>query len=433
VKQCDPFLPLAVGDPRYVPLDQGTPVRGDVPAIDALSSKIQLSDAESCQLFTGFPGTGKTTELRRLEAYLADAKDLPTYTIYIDFEQYVDRYAPIAITDVLRVVAYCMDRAAISAEGDDPDENPGYLKRFFEYVSRTDVELGKAGFSAYGASLMLEIKNNPSFRQRTEAALQGRFQQFAAEAKDAMSEAVVRLRKAKGVAAERVVVIADGLEKLTPLREEDRGTMEAAVETLFLAHRDLMHLPCHAIYTFPLWLRFKNAQLGSAYGGEPVVLPMVKVREPGGAAYDPGIQKMAEIIRRRIDDVPAIFGDDPGRTLRPLIEASGGYPRDLLRMVRTLLTEVKTFPVPPDKTDRVIRDLGRSYSDTILGTYVDVLARVAETHEMPRDDAAQLALFGHLFERWLILAYRNGDEWYDLHPLVRRASMVQARLNRKPA
>jgi hypothetical protein len=163
-----------------------------------------------------------------------------------------------------------------------------------------------------------------------------------------------------------------------------------------------------------------------------VVLPMVKVREPVGGAYDAGIQKMTEIVRRRIDDLPSIFGPDPEHTLRPLVEASGGYPRDLLRMVRTLLTDVKTFPVTPDRTDRVIRDLARSYSDTILGTYVDVLARVAETHEMPRDDAAQLALFGHLFERWLILAYRNGEEWYDLHPLVRRASMVQARLDRKP-
>jgi hypothetical protein len=430
VKQCDPFLPLPAGDPRYVALDEGkTPVRGKVTAVDALRRKIQLSDAESCQLFTGFPGTGKTTELRRLEAQLATSKDLPTYTIYIDFEQYLDRYAPISITDVLRVVAYCMDRAAMIAEGGDPEEAPGYLKRFFDRLSSTDVELEKAGFSAYGASLMLEIKNNPGFRARTEAVLQGRFQQFAAEARDAMSEAVVRLRRARGVAAERVVVIADGLEKLTPLREEDREATETAVETLFLTHRELMHLPCHAIYTFPLWLRFRNAQLGAAYGREPVVLPMVKVREPGGAAYEIGIQKMAEMIRRRIDDVPAIFGDDPGRTLRPLIEASGGYPRDLLRMVRTLLTDTEDFPVTPDQTEQVVRELGRSYEDTILGTYVDVLARVGATHALPKDDAAQLAMFGFLFERWLILAYRNGEEWYDLHPLVRRAPSVQAKLS----
>jgi hypothetical protein len=433
VKQCDPFLPLPAGDPRYVPFDQGIPARGELTCIDALYKTIALSETESCQLFTGFPGTGKTTELRRLAARLSASKDLPTYPIYIDFEEYIDRYAPISITDVLRVIAYCMDREAILAEGKDPDATPGYLQRYFDYLSRTDVELQKIGFGAYGASLMLEIKNNFTFRQKAEAAIQGRFQQFAAEARKTMSEAVVRLRQARGVAAERVVVIADGLEKLTPLREEERANVETSVDTLFLTHREFLHLPCHAIYTFPLWLRFRNAQLGACFGREPLVLPMVKIREPGGDAYEAGVEKMVELIERRIEDLPAILGADPRAALRPLIEASGGYPRDLLRMMRTLLTDSYTFPVTPQATERVVRNLARSYSDTILGTYVDILVRVAESHDLPRQDASQLALFGYLFERWLILAYRNGEEWYDVHPLVRRAPMIQARIPKKNA
>jgi len=134
------------------------------------------------------------------------------------------------------------------------------------------------------------------------------------------------------------------------------------------------------------------------------------------------------MVQRRVESIAPVFGHDPGTTLRPLIKASGGYPRDLLRMVRSLLMEATVFPVRPDDVTRVIGELARSYADTILGTYVDVLARVAHTHELPKENAAELALFGHLFERWLILAYRNGDEWYDLHPLVRRAHAVQKRL-----
>ena len=48
------------------------------------------------------------------------------------------------------------------------------------------------------------------------------------------------------------------------------------------------------------------------------------------------------------------------------------------------------------------------------------------THALPQQDAEQVAAFGRLLERWLVLAYRNGDEWYDLHPLVRRAPIVRA-------
>jgi len=125
---------------------------------------------------------------------------------------------------------------------------------------------------------MLELKNNVSFRQKAEAALQGRFQQFVSDAQDVMAQAVVRLRKARGIYAERVVVIADGLEKFAPLREEDRPPMEASIETLFLTHRDLLRIPCHSIYTFPLWLRFRTAQLGTSYGREPLILPMVGPR-----------------------------------------------------------------------------------------------------------------------------------------------------------
>lgn len=431
VRQCDPYLPLPAGDPRYVALDAGSPVRGRVSCVDALYRTIALSDSESCQLFTGFPGTGKTTELRRLEARLQASVELPTHCIYIDFEDYLDRYTAISITDVLRVVAWCMDREATAAEGADPEQKPGYLKRFFEYLSATDPELQKIGFAAYGASLMFEIKNNPSFRKKAEAALEGRFQQFAAQAKDTMSQAVVRLRRARSVADLRVVVIADGLEKLTPLREEDRTNMETSVDTLFLTHREFLHLPCHAIYTFPLWLRFRNAQLGASFGREPLVLPMVKINDRGGEPYTAGYEKMTEMVAKRIDDLSAVFGSDPDQTLRPLIEASGGYPRDLLRMVRTLLTDATSFPVTREQSTQVVQDLARSYADTILGTYLDVLQRVATTHELPKDDSKQLALFGYLFERWLILAYRNGDEWYDLHPLVRRAADVQRRLAAK--
>ena len=85
---------------------------------------------------------------------------------------------------------------------------------------------------------------------------------------------MVRLRQARGIAAERVVVIVDGLEKLTPLKESDREAVETSVDTLYLAHRQFLHLPCHVIYTFPLWLRFRSAELGAAYLAAKMDLPI---------------------------------------------------------------------------------------------------------------------------------------------------------------
>ncbi len=230
------------------------------------------------------------------------------------------------------------------AEGKDPDQEPGYVRRLWDFIAHTDVELQEIGFHAYGASLMLELKNNPTFHQKAEAALRVRFQQFANEARTVMEQSILRLRQAPTTQAQRVVILADGLEKFTPLREEDRGAMEASVESVFVQHARLLHLPCHTIYTFPLWLRFRVAELGGLYDGSPTVLPMVKIALHDGTGYAAGDREAARAVRRRVRDLARVFGDDLDATLLPIVHASGGYPRDLLRMVRQLLIDARELP-----------------------------------------------------------------------------------------
>src|SRR6202000_3173062 len=115
-----------------------------------------------------------------------------------------------------------------------------------------------------------------------------------------MLQAVVRMKSALHV--HRLVVIADGLEKFTPLREEDRGTMEASVQTVFVQHAGVLRLPCHVIYTFPLWLRFRAAELGALYDGMPNVLPMVKIQGKDGSPFAAGTDKLFDLIQRRLRD-----------------------------------------------------------------------------------------------------------------------------------
>src|SRR5262249_53692344 len=78
--------------------------------------------------------------------------------------------------------------------------------------------------------------------------------------------------------------------------------MEASVETLFVQHAGLLALPCHVIFTFPLWLRFRAAELGALYDGQPAVLPMVKIASQDGALYPAGVQKLYDLVGRRLKD-----------------------------------------------------------------------------------------------------------------------------------
>jgi hypothetical protein len=156
---------------------------------------------------------------------------------------------------------------------------------------------------------------------------------------------------------------------------------------------------------------------------------MVKIAEQDGTPYPVGVEKLVDLVQRRVRDLARVFGDDLDATLLPILHASGGYPRDLLRMVRQLLIDARAFPVEAADAARVIDELSQQYAFVVRGTNLPLLEQIATTHALPQEDAEQVAAFGRLLERWLVLAYRNGEEWYDLHPLVRRAPIVRAHLD----
>lgn len=431
VASCDPMAPLT--DPEsdlYVDFDAGVGLRGEGGScMESLQHRIRLADPlrGSVQLFTGFPGTGKTTEIHRLKRALEQEPGDWSSVVLIDAQDYFDRYTPLSITDVLRVLAYHLDREATRAEGRDPDVVPGYGVRFWQLL-QSDVDIKGMGFEAYGASLMAEIKDNPTFRQKAEAALQLRFQHFAIEAHEVIREAIIRLRRATGLT--RVVVILDGLEKMTALTPEARAEMEESLESVFSIHAPWLRLPCHTIYTFPLWLRFRTTDLSTCYDGPALTLPMVKIRKRDGTTHTAGVDRLVELVKRRLGgDLGPVFGPDARATLVPLIEASGGYPRDLLRLVRDVISLARTFPVDAAHIERAIGGLAEEYKMVSLLANLDVAAHVALHHALPQGEA-EVRAASWLFERWLVLTYRNGEEWYDLHPLVRRAEHVRDAVER---
>jgi hypothetical protein len=154
---------------------------------------------------------------------------------------------------------------------------------------------------------------------------------------------------------------------------------------------------------------------------------MVKVAERGGAPHAEGLDKLARLVGRRVP-LDRVFGPTPERTLRPLLAASGGYPRDLLRMVRDVISESDSLPVTPSDAERIVKQLAQVYARVIRTPEIDLLVEVAQSNTLPKGDSARLAAFSRLFSRQLVLTYLNGEEWYDLHPLVRRAPEVAARL-----
>lgn len=432
IGRCDPESPINWETERalYEPVDDGVRGSNVLSCIDELARTITRREARgpTCQLFTGFPGTGKTTELRRLHMRLEKRTDMPTYVVYVDFEDFINIYAPISITDILRIITYALDRAAtveaaIKAGNLDPDNvEVGYLARLFKFVSDVDVEINKIGFKAYGMELMAEIKNNPNFRKRVNDALNLRFQVFAKEAKELMLEALHRLKTT--TQCQDVVIMADGLEKLTYLHDEDREKTEAAAETTYATHARLLRLPVHVIYTFPFWLRFRVPQLGALYDGEPRLLPMVKINHHDGRPAVEGREKLVALIGRRMP-IERVFGANHDATLMPIIDASGGFFKDLLRFIRDALVLTSDLPLTPELCEHVIDRARQAIGLAIRTPDAQLLAEIAHKRRLPRGDGSKVAAFSRLFIYHLVMTYLNGDEWYDVHPLVRRVPEVR--------
>jgi hypothetical protein len=378
---------------------------------------------------SGLPGSGKSTELRRLAYRLQTSDTAPdgdgvaTHVVFIDGGTWLDPFVPPSVSDLLRVLAYVVDREAEALARGVPIEQatPRFLDRLWDRLS-APVELKNVAVRAPGFDLMLELRANPNLRARVEAALSEQFQSFAREAHHAIEDAVGRIRQHGGV--QRVVVIVDELEKFTWLHHEQRDATGAAVEALFLQHARWLQLPCHVVYTFPFWLSWRTAALGSAYDSAPVVLPMIKVRERDGAPCPAGLAKLAEMVGRRIDPLGDLFGPDLDRTLAPLLAVSGAYPREVVRLVRDVVLAAdrfETLPVDGHAVAAVIRERALEYARVASTVDQSLLEEVSATRRLPAEGDARLLAARELVERRLVLGYQNGEEWYDVHPLVARA------------
>jgi len=84
----------------YVPIYDHKDVAEDDP-VKLMARSIEWTPEESVQLFSGFRGTGKSTELRRLMRHLEDAGYL---VVLCDIEDYVNLSTPIDVSDFLMAV-----------------------------------------------------------------------------------------------------------------------------------------------------------------------------------------------------------------------------------------------------------------------------------------------------------------------------------------
>jgi hypothetical protein len=398
---------VALYEPIYETLSRWDSSQQD--PVGRLAEHIELSDGQSVQFFSGFKGAGKTTELFRLKQRLEKDGYLVLYANALDS---IDPSGRLDISDLLFAIAgsfgeQLKDHAVL---GKAPR-----IGSFWETAQTMLKGLkfdGGVGFA--GVSLKAELKQSPSFRLKVQEALQNHVAEVKANVDRYIESCLAAIADYQPDASRQVVFLFDSLEQIRGTLSTENEVLRS-VEYVFGTHQRKLHLPAvHCVYTVPPWLKFAGT------GGRIVLLPSVRQWENDArrTPYEPGQEVLRGLVRRRLnpDGVRRIFGSEA--RMDPLIAQCGGHIRDLLRLLSEALVSSPTLPLPDGAIDQALQALRRDY----LPIYVEDarwLRKIAQSrHADPAtpDDASRLV---RLLDAHMLLYLRNGQEWYDVHPLLR--------------
>ena len=419
-----PLDPVKDADRRlYQPIHT---VSDDDDPVWLMQRHIELNPVESLQLFSGFRGSGKTTELFRLRSRL-QAEDY--IVLYANALTYLNPSAPVEISDLIYVLAGAFSDALDDLVGLDI-ERESFWARFATFLSKADVkitgidakaEIGAGGAAKVGLGIKAEFKAGSTFRQDLQKALSGRISELKGEA-DAFVEDGIKALGEKFGPDRPIVFIFDQLEQL-------RGNYEAwqsvirSVQDVFSVHLDKLKLPyVHMIYSVPPWLSFLPALEAPI-----TILPTMHLwnNDPDRTRFEPGWVAFRSLLERRLesDGAGRLFGPDPVRAqacIDRLIGACGGHVRDLLRLFQDVVKRANALPVPDRVLDSVINAARRDLLP-IAREDAKVLGQIGALRDtaLGQIDERSIERLSNFLDEHRVIYFVNGAAWYDIHPLIR--------------
>lgn len=410
--RCDPQEWLPAGDDRYEPFDDEG-LRGPESPGRRLLETIRLSEGPTTQLFSGLIGSGKSTELRR---FAEMARHQGYFVAFVDVLDrpvpLIDRAKPIQTADVLFSVCLAIDEALAGTQA-QPSRIEEFLKQIwntlFAKIQVTEAKVGKGPLE-----VKLRLVSEPTFRQELNQRMEAspvRFkegvQAFVRESESAI--------KSESLGSGLVVVL-DSLEKVaeTEIGKEEK---EAAFREVFLARPEMVRVPCHVVYPVTPFMIQHSQELGALYASDPVILPMVRVRERReGKPDDKGVPGLLRALNRRVPIAEAFEAEEIARNF---VLESGGFIRDLLRFLREALVGCppECDRITEEIANRAIKRVQRTYRESLFEEFRDPLENTHRTKSFPLSDKTR-TLFSRLLRGHMLLRYHNEDEWYDAHPLL---------------
>lgn len=413
----EPFEALPAGDPKYVDCQE---VRGDANIFSDLGNRTQRSDNNTCQIYTGHRGGGKSTELLRLKKFLEDKQ---FYVVYFGADEEDIQSEDTQYIDILLACTRHILKDLKTSGNTQP--LLGWLKYRIDELQdllgsqvRLDSLDLETGLSAF-AKLTANIRAEPNMRYQIRAKVNPHTVTLINTLNQFLQEAKKNLPRN----AQKLAVIVDNLDRIAPIVQENGQTNH---EDIFINRSEqLKALDCHLIYTVPISLVYshRGPDLADIYNGIPV-LPMIMVQDIQGNIFTPGLDKMKEIISKRVKRVlpkkdlnTEIFASE--ETFNQICLMSGGHVRNLLFLMQTAISKTDKLPLDNKCIIRAISELRNIYRRSVEQEEWELLVKVHRQKRINNEDEYRNLLFNRC-----VLEYAYLDDnyekqcWYDIHPVI---------------
>lgn len=381
------------------------------PVID-LKTQIDFSDTANLNYFTGQRGTGKSSELLRLKQLLEQEG---CFVLYADMVAYLRLTEPIELSDFLismmGALSDCV-REAVNATV----SVPSYWERIAQFL-QTEVKIE----GATAAGVKLSLKDDPVFKKLVQDRAVEHTVKIVQSARAYANEAVSLLRHEKQNPALKVVFIVDSVERLRPTDSSRTESIFQSVVNLFAGQIDSLRFPLmHVVYSVPPYLAALSGGLGGLFGGAIYSLPSIHVFEKNSRTKSTqGVDILLRLVEKRYPEWRDVIHE---ADLRRLAEYSGGDIRDYFRLLRLCLVRAgRPDTALPIATEIVANaeHMVRNDMMPIAHNDLDWLKRISQSHQHELTEISKLQALARFLESKYVLNYRNGEDWYDVHPLLR--------------